>query len=196
MAEHVETSGIRFGRTVLAVVVGELVDQPVQGIVYPANTRGVMGAGPAGAMRSAAGAEVEREAMGRAPSSLGSAYSTSSGLLAARGIEVIFHAVVVPSIGQHSVAQAVLRGLDETLKLAGERKIRSIALPLMGVSADDPQADRRTMAEGVVDVVIKRLRQRGVRLERIVFVVRFTDDRDMLAAIIQRARERVWTTSA
>ena len=196
MSEHAETNGIRFGRTVLDVVVGELVDQPVQGIVYPANTRGVMGAGLAGALRSAAGPEVEREAMGRPPGDLGSAYSTSSGLLAERGIDVILHAVVVPAIGQHSVATAVFRGLDGALKLAAERRLRSIALPFLGVSADDPETERRTMAEGVVDVVIKRLRQRGVRLERIVFVVRFKDDQEMLTAVIQRARERVWTTSA
>ena len=196
MSERATTNEIRFGRTVLDVVLGELVDQPVDGIVYPANSRGVMGAGPAGSLRSAAGPEVEREAMARAPIDLGGAIATSSGKLAERGIGVILHAVVNSSIGEHAEAQAVFRGLDAALKIAADQKLRSIALPLLGVSAEDPAAGRRSLAEGVVDVVVKRLRQRGVRLERIIFVVRFEDDRAMLTSVIQRARDRVWTTSA
>jgi O-acetyl-ADP-ribose deacetylase (regulator of RNase III) len=197
MSEHAaSTNGIRFGRTVLDVVDGELADQRVDAIVYPANSRGVMGAGPAGSLPSAAGPEVEREAMAHAPLNLGGAIATSSGKLAERGVSVILHAAVIASIGEHSVPQSVYRGLDAALKLASDLKVRSLALPLLGASAEDPAAERRTLSEGIVDVIVKRLRQRGVRLERIVFVVRFEDDREMLQDVIQRARARVWTTSA
>lgn len=196
MAEHATTDGIRFGRTVLDIVAGELAEQPVDAIIYPANSRGVMGAGPAGSLRSAAGSDIEREAMAHAPINLGGAIATSSGKLAERGIGVILHAVVTSSIGEHPTAPAVYRALDAAMKIAGEQKLRSIALPLLGVSAEDPEPERRSLAEGIVDVVVKRLRQRGIRLERVVFVVRFEDDRLMLRSVIQRARDRVWTTSA
>jgi O-acetyl-ADP-ribose deacetylase len=197
MSEHAaSTNGIRFGRTVLDVVDGELADQRVDAIVYPANSRGVMGAGAAGSLRSAAGPEVEREAMAHAPLNLGGAIATSPGKLAERGVSVILHAAVTASIGEHSVPQSVYRGLDAALKLAVDLKLRSLALPLLGASAEDPESERRALSEGIVDVIVKRLRQRGVRLERIVFVVRFEDDREMLQKVIQRARDRVWTTSA
>jgi O-acetyl-ADP-ribose deacetylase (regulator of RNase III) len=196
MSEHAAFNGIRFGRTVLDVVVGDLADQTVDAIVYPANSRGVMGAGSAGSLRSAAGPEVEREAMAQAPLDLGGAIATSSGKLAERGVSVLLHAVVLAAIGEHSVPQAVYRGLDAALKIAIDLKIRSIALPLLGASAEDPESERRALSEGIVDVVVKRLRQRGIRLERVLFVVRFEDDREMLVSVIQRARDRVWTTSA
>ena len=196
MSEETETSAIRFGRTVLEVVVGELVDQRVQGIVYPANPRGVMGAGSAGALRSAAGPDVEREAMALAPLNLGSAIATSSGRLVDRGIDVVLHAVVIPTIGEHAIAQAVYRGLDSALKIAGDRKLLSLALPLLGISAEDSKSVRQAFGEGIVDVIVKRLRQRGMRLERVIFAVRFEDDRTMLDSVVRRARERVWTTTA
>jgi O-acetyl-ADP-ribose deacetylase (regulator of RNase III) len=196
MSEHAAFNGIRFGRTVLDVVDGELADQHVDAIVYPANSRGVMGAGAAGSLRSAAGPEVEREAMAHAPLDLGGAVATSAGKLAERGVSVILHAAVIGSIGEHSVPQTVYRALDAALKLAADLKIRSLALPLLGASAEDPDSERRTLSEGMVDVIVKRLRQRGVRLERVVFVVRFQDDREMLMSVIQRARDRAWTTSA
>lgn len=196
MSEQATTTEVRFGRTIIDVVAGELVSQPVQGIVYAANSRGVMGAGPAGSLRSSAGAEVEREAMSQAPIDVGSAIATSPGRLVEHGIEVLLHASVTRTIGEHASLPAVLRALDAAMKLAIDRKLRSIALPLLGASSEDSAAERRALAEGIVDVVVKRLRQRNVRLERVVFAVRFDDDRAMLASVIHRARERLWITSA
>jgi O-acetyl-ADP-ribose deacetylase (regulator of RNase III) len=196
MAEKPIITEVRFGRTLVEVVTGELVDQHVQALVYPANSRGVMGAGPAGSLRTSAGADVEREAMTHAPLDLGSAIATGAGRLAEHGVELILHASIVPSIGERAAPQAVFRALDDAMRLAIDHKIRSIAIPFLGVSADDTTVERHALAEGLVDVVIKRLRQRGVRLERVIFAVRFDDDRAMLAAVIQRARERGWTTPA
>lgn len=191
-----ETTEVRFGRTLIDVVAGELVDQPVQAIICAANSRGVMGAGPAGALRTAAGAEVERELMSQAPIDIGSAAATSPGHLGERGVEILLHASFTPTIGERAAPQAILRAFDAALKIAIEHKLRTLALPLLGVSADDSAIERRGLAEGLVDVLVKRLRQRGTRLERVLFVVRFEDDREMLASVVQRARERLWTTAA
>jgi O-acetyl-ADP-ribose deacetylase (regulator of RNase III) len=196
MSERATTTEVRFGRTLIDVVAGELVDQPVQGIVCAANSRGVIGAGPAGALRTAAGADVERELMSHAPIDVGSAAATSPGRLAERGVETLIHACISPTIGERAATAPLARALDAALKIAIDQKLRSIALPLLGVSADDSVVERRGLAETLVDVLVKRLRQRGVRLERVLFVVRFDDDREMMAAVVQRARERLWTTSA
>lgn len=196
MSERETTTEVRFGRTLIDVVAGELVDQPVQGIVCVANSRGVIGAGPAGALRTVAGAEVERELMGHAPIDVGSAATTSPGRLAERGVETLIHACIAPTIGERAAPATLARALDAALKIAIDQKLRTIALPLLGVSADDSAVDRRLLSENLVDVLVRRLRQRGARLERVLFVVRFDDDREMLAAVVQRARERLWTTSA
>src|SRR5262245_54723709 len=85
MSSGTPSQGTRFGRTLLVAGAGEVIDQPVQAVVYAANQRGVMGAGPAGSIRTAGGAEVEREAMAHAPIDLGTAVLTTSGHLEERG---------------------------------------------------------------------------------------------------------------
>src|SRR4051794_12656643 len=100
MSSQSPSQGVRFGRTLLIAGAGEVIDQPAQAVVYAANQRGVMGAGPAGSIRSTGGPEVEREAMARAPLELGTAIMTGSGHLAERGISAVLHAVVIPSLGE------------------------------------------------------------------------------------------------
>src|SRR3954447_22783894 len=96
MSEHEQLRGGSFGRTQLSGVVGEVIDQPVQAIVYPANARGVMGAGPASSIRFSGGPDVEREAMSLAPIDLGRAVLTGSGKLSERGIDFVIHAAISP----------------------------------------------------------------------------------------------------
>lgn len=180
----------------LHVAVGELVDQPVQAIVHPASSRGVMGGGPARSVRSAAGEDVEREAMAHAPIDLGAVVLTNSGRLASRGIEIIVHAAIVPTLGDTSDLLDVRRAMVATLRALDERRIRSLALPLIGVSAEAPAAERAATAEALVDDIVAHLRRPGAKLERIVFVTRFDDDLGMLEDVIKRARGRSWTSPA
>ncbi|HSH22261.1 MAG TPA: macro domain-containing protein, partial [Candidatus Caenarcaniphilales bacterium] len=79
-------AGIIFGRTVLQAVAGTVLNVGADGIVCPANRRGVMGVGVAGAVRLAGGVEIEREAMAAAPLAVGTAIVTGPGELAARGV--------------------------------------------------------------------------------------------------------------
>jgi O-acetyl-ADP-ribose deacetylase (regulator of RNase III) len=55
MTDSTTGTALRFGRTTLAAVLGDLLDQPVDAVVIAANQRGVMGAGVAGAIRLAGG---------------------------------------------------------------------------------------------------------------------------------------------
>ncbi len=57
-----ESSGVRFGRTLIVPAAGDLFSHEVQAIVCPANRRGVMGAGIAGRIRLVGGLDIEREA--------------------------------------------------------------------------------------------------------------------------------------
>jgi len=62
-----ESSERYFGRVAVRATTGEIIDQPVEAIVYAANGRGMMEAGSPGSIRLVGGAEVEREAMTLSP---------------------------------------------------------------------------------------------------------------------------------
>jgi O-acetyl-ADP-ribose deacetylase (regulator of RNase III) len=193
MAEAETTQAVRFGRTVVQPASGELVDQPVQAIVYAANSRGVMGAGPAGSVRLVGGQEIEREAMAGAPFDLGTAFVTGSGRLAERGIEAIIHAVVAPQLGESAEVPDVRRALAAALRIADARRVRSLALPILGLRADATAAERIDLVEAIVDEFVAHLRRGGSRLETVVVVSRFTDDLAMMMDSLSRARQRSWT---
>lgn len=196
MADAESSSEIRFGRTRIDAVVGELVDQSVQAIVSSANSRGVMGAGSASSIRFAGGAEVERAAMELAPIELGKAVVTSSGRLGERGIEAIIHAVIVPNLGDVPRTTIVHRALESALLAATEHRLHSMAMPLLGVSAEAPMEARAEACRGLVDVVVKYVRRPATRIDRVVIVTRFEDDRASVLEAISRARQRLWTSPA
>jgi O-acetyl-ADP-ribose deacetylase (regulator of RNase III) len=196
MSEGNAAQGIRFGRTVIDAVVGELVDQPVQAIIYPANTRGVIGAGPASSVRFAGGPEIERETMELAPLDLGDAVATTAGRLQERGIEAILHAVIVPGLGDSPRPTVVRRALEAALALATESRLRTVGLPLLGVNAEAPLEERSETVSSLVEIVVKYVRRPGSRIDRVIFVSRFEDDLAVLSEAITRARSRWWTSPA
>ncbi|MCC6792772.1 MAG: macro domain-containing protein [Thermomicrobiales bacterium] len=196
MAETETTGGIRFGRTLIDAVVGELVDQPVEAIIYPANSRGVMGAGSANSIRFAGGVEIERAAMELAPIDLGEAVVTTSGRLRDRAIEAVIHAVIVPKLGDVPRWTVVLRALDSALAAATEQRLHTIAMPLLGISAEAPKEERIESGHGLIDVVVRYIRRPATRIDRLIVVTRFEDDRASLLDAIARARQRIWTSPA
>jgi O-acetyl-ADP-ribose deacetylase len=196
MTEADSTLTVRFGRTVIGPTTGELIDQPVQAILYAANPRGVMGAGPAGSVRHAGGQEIERELMAAAPLEIGTAFTTDSGRLIERGIEAVIHAVVAPHLGATAELPEVRRALTAALALADTRRFRSLAVPLLGVSTEATADERRETVEAIVEELVAHLRRGGSRCESIVIVTRFDDDMSMIVDTLKKARQRLWTNQA
>lgn len=196
MTETDTIGGIRFGRTLIDAVVGELVDQPVQAIICPANSRGVMGAGSASSIRFAAGADVERAVMELAPIDLGESVVTTSGRLQERAIEAVIHAVIMPKLGDAPRWSTVLRALDAALTVATNHRLHTLALPLLGVSAEAPEVERIESGKSLIDVIVRYVRRPATRIDRVIVVTRFEDDRAALLDAIARARQRIWTSPA
>jgi O-acetyl-ADP-ribose deacetylase (regulator of RNase III) len=195
MTEKPEAGGMRFGRTTIVAATGELIEQPVEALVYAANSRGIMGTGASGSIRLAAGPDVEREAMQQAPLELGTAVATSSGYLGERGIRTIIHAVVSRALGQPAKLESIRKATEATLRLADDERIRSLAMPLIG-SRGLIHVERSTVADALVDEIVAHLRRSSSRLERIVLVLRADDDATAIDAALARARERLWVRPA
>lgn len=193
MPDTLDAHDARFGRMRITTTMGETVDQFAQAVIYPANSRGVMGAGSISAVRSSAGLEVEREAMAHAPLEPGTAIVTSSGRLVDRGIEAIIHAVVVEQLGQRIERPVLRRAIASALRLADEHRYRTVAMPLMGIGADDSAETRGQMIEAQVDEAVAHARRSTTRIEQLIIVARFEDDLPILADVLERTREHRWT---
>jgi O-acetyl-ADP-ribose deacetylase (regulator of RNase III) len=184
---------VRFGRTHLTAAAGELVDQPVEAIVVSGNQRGMFAAGAAGTLWSAAGEDVERELRTHAPFEIGAAVATGSGRLAERGIRTIAHAIIAPGLGEKPKPRQIPLALARALDLVAERRARSVALPILGISFDADSETRTAAARVVIEALVQHLRTRPNRLERAILVSRFEDDLAPLQAMNTHARDRLWT---
>jgi O-acetyl-ADP-ribose deacetylase (regulator of RNase III) len=190
MPEPLDAHEARFGRMRIFATLGEIVDQPVQAVIYPANSRGVMGTGAISAVRSSAGLDVEREAMTYAPIEPGTAIVTTSGRLADRGIEAIIHAVVAEQLGQRIERSTMRRAIASALRIADERRYRTVAMPLMGTAADDSVEVRTQMIEAQLDEAVAHTRRSTTRIEQLIIAARFEDDLPIVADVLARTRER------
>jgi O-acetyl-ADP-ribose deacetylase (regulator of RNase III) len=112
----------------LEVVEGNIAELEVDAIANAANDRLWMGAGVAGAIKSAGGAEIEREAVAKGPIEIGDAVATGAGSLRAR--HVIHGAVMGQDL--RTDADMIARTTTRVLEVADEVGARSVALPALG----------------------------------------------------------------
>jgi O-acetyl-ADP-ribose deacetylase (regulator of RNase III) len=114
--------------TELEVLEGDITALDVDAIANAANNHLWMGAGVAGAIKRAGGAEIEREAVAKGPIAVGDAVATGAGRLRARWV---LHGAVM---GQdlRTDADLVRRTTESCLRLADELGAESLALPAFG----------------------------------------------------------------
>ena len=112
----------------LVVVEGDITALEVDAVANAANNELWMGAGVAGAIKRAGGAEIEQEAVALGPIEVGEAVATGAGRLKAR--HVIHGAVMGRDL--RTDADLVGRTTRRSLELADELGSRSLALPAFG----------------------------------------------------------------
>jgi O-acetyl-ADP-ribose deacetylase len=110
---------------------GDITDLEVDAVVNAANNQGWLGSGVAGAIRRAAGDEVEAEAVAQGPWAVGGAVRTGPGQLGARGVRAILHAAAMGS-GERASPESVAAATAAALQLAVAEELTSIALPALG----------------------------------------------------------------
>lgn len=184
--------GVRFGRTVVLASSDSPFSHRVDAIVAPANRRGVMGVGTAGLVRLEGGQEIEREAMERAPLTLGTAVVTTSGRLAERGTRAIIHAVVADALGSPTRETIVRDALTAVLEIADHEKVRSIAIPPLTSGQASSSLQGETVFLVMIEEIVAYLRRFTSRLDRIVLIC--TDEREVrrLDHALAEARRMWW----
>jgi O-acetyl-ADP-ribose deacetylase (regulator of RNase III) len=110
------------------IVEGDITQLDVDAIANAANNELWMGAGVAGAIKRAGGAEIEGEAMAQGPIAVGSAVATSGGRLTAQ--HVIHGAVMGQDL--RTSPELIAQTTRSCLEVADELGARSLALPAFG----------------------------------------------------------------
>jgi O-acetyl-ADP-ribose deacetylase (regulator of RNase III) len=146
----------------LEVVEGDIAALEVDAVANAANDHLWMGAGVAGALKRAGGAEIEREAIAKGPIPVGEAVATDAGRLPARW--VIHGAVMGQDLRTN--AELVERTTESVLRVADELGAESVALPAFGTGVGGFPLDE------CARLMVRAARAHEPRtLRRIVFAV-------------------------
>jgi O-acetyl-ADP-ribose deacetylase (regulator of RNase III) len=112
----------------ITLVEGDITEQEVDAIVNAANSKLVLGAGVAGAIREKGGPSIQQECDAIGAVALGDAAVTGAGALPAR---YVIHAAGMPPGGEAS-EENVRSSVRRSFELAAERACRSLACPAIG----------------------------------------------------------------
>jgi O-acetyl-ADP-ribose deacetylase (regulator of RNase III) len=114
------------GRILLEV--GDITEAAVDAVVNAANTDLKLGSGVAGAIRAKGGPSIQAECDAIGPIELGSAAITGAGDLPARHV---IHAASM-HLGGSTTDDSLRASVRRSLEIAGENRLRSVALPAVG----------------------------------------------------------------
>ncbi|MHC1579824.1 MAG: macro domain-containing protein [Candidatus Alkanophagales archaeon] len=153
----------RIGDTTLELVEGDITELDTDAIVNAANSSLKMGGGVAGAILRKGGYEIQEECdrIGYCP--VGGAVITTGGRLKAK---YVIHAVG-PRWGEGDEDEKLRSATLNSLKLADERGLKSIALPAISTGIFGFPMDRA--AKIMLSTAIEYLKGGGTQLERVVF---------------------------
>lgn len=144
------------------VAKGDLVTMPVDGVVNPANSQGLMLSGVAGALKAAGGPEIEEEARAFAPIAVGAALVTTAGSLPARHV---IHAPTMEEPGMKIGVENVRRAMRAALIAAARNNLQTIAVPGMGTGIGGVPVDEASRA------IVDELRAHRQPMPQTVYLV-------------------------
>jgi O-acetyl-ADP-ribose deacetylase len=147
---------------------GDLTEMETDAIVNAANNDLLLGGGVAGAIRRKGGEEIQRECNEIGSIPIGYAAITTGGKLKAKHV---IHAASM-QLGRNTTAEALRHSTEHSLRIAGERGLKTIAFPAIGTGvAGFPMKE---CAEIMLREAVRHL-ETGSSLEKIYFVL-FDDE--------------------
>jgi O-acetyl-ADP-ribose deacetylase (regulator of RNase III) len=112
----------------------ELWSLPVDAVVNPANSLGIMGGGIGGTLRRQGGDVIQQQAMAAAPIAVGAALVTTAGQLPAKNV---IHVPTMEEPGMKIGAENVRRAARAALIAADRNGFKTIAIPGIGTDLGD-----------------------------------------------------------
>lgn len=113
----------------LKIVTGDITKMKVDAIVNPANSLMFMGGGVAGAIKRSGGAEIETEALKKAPVKVGKAIDTKAGRLSAK---FVIHTPTMARPAMQINKKNIELAMQGALRCAYSLKISSLAFSGLG----------------------------------------------------------------
>lgn len=162
----------------IVILEGSLLDVEADVIVNPANSLGIMGGGVAGVIKKAGGSIIEKEAMLKAPISVGSAIFTSAGRLKFKGV---IHAPTMEEPAMETTEEKVRKAVRAALELADNMGFKSIAIPGMGTGVG--RLPKEVAAKAMMDEIVNFI---PINLEKVVLV---DIDRELVEKWREHARK-------
>jgi len=147
----------------IELVQGDITDLATEAIVNAANESLQMGGGVAGAIRRRGGPAIQRECDDIGGTPVGTAVLTTGGNLKAR---YVIHAVG-PRWGEGNEDEKLIKAVQNALKLAENKKLRSIAFP--AISTGIFGFPKKRAAEIILSTTLSFIRDSNKTLRRIVF---------------------------
>jgi O-acetyl-ADP-ribose deacetylase (regulator of RNase III) len=159
-----ELRALRLGGVEVALVAAQPIDVVSEALYAATNALGVLASGFGGAIRLAAGSDVERELMAQRPLLVGDAYLTGSGSLVRRGVARVAFGITTAAPGQSPRREAVVDALANALILLEGQGTRTLTVP--EVASRIPGIATSDAAGMLIDELARRFRL-GTRLERV-----------------------------
>lgn len=159
---------------------GDLTEMDVDAIVNAANNDLILGAGVAGAIHRKGGEEIQRECNEIGSIPVGYAAITGGGKLKARHV---IHAASMSLGGVRTTAKTLRTSTAHSLRLAAERRLKSIAFPAVGTGVSGFPMDE--CAEIMLGEALQHLKGE-TSLETIHFVLFDSTSRDVFQSVWQK----------
>jgi O-acetyl-ADP-ribose deacetylase (regulator of RNase III) len=170
---------IKVGKSTLELVEGDITEMQTDAIVNAANDRLIMGGGVAGAIKRKGGPQIQAECNKIGGTYVGGAVITSKENLKAR---YVIHAVG-PRMGEGNEDEKLKNATLNSLKLADENNIKSIAFPAISAGIFGFPIDRcaKIMLQTAIDYL-----KGQTHLEKVVFCLFGQDAYDVFENQLKR----------
>lgn len=125
------------------VAKAELWSLPVDAVVNPANSLGIMGGGIGGSLKRQGGEVIQQQAMQAAPIAVGAALVTTAGQLPAKNV---IHVPTMEEPGMKIGAENVRRAARAALIASDRNGFKVIAIPGIGTDLGDVPVEEAARA--------------------------------------------------
>ena len=169
---------------------GDLTEMDVDAIVNAANNDLILGAGVAGAIHRKGGEQIQRECNEIGSIPVGYAAITGGGKLKAR---YVIHAASMGLGGIRTTAKTLRTSTAHSLRLAAERRLKTIAFPAVGTGVSG--FPMQECAQIMLSEAAQHL-QSGTSLETIYFVLFDAASRDTFQSVWQKLQDESSTGAA